>query len=1373
MTVRSPLAIVFLSILITGLHAQNALWRPADVADWGDVQGTVYHDPVSMAAVEAPMARIRAELDRAPHEDATDVRSGGSTFHLPMPDGTLEPVRVVLSPVYDEAFAARRPDIATYSAYSPAHPSWTIRLDVTPHGFHGIILGTAEGTVFIDPYEHLGRTDRTISYLRSDYRSTVNKVFTCDVVASPAGTPRSGGLRSFGSCERREYRLAVAATGEYTAFHGGTVALAEAAQVTTMNRVNGIFERDLAVRMNIIGNNDLLVYTNAATDPYTNGATGAMINENQTNVDAVIGDANYDVGHVFGTNSGGLAGLGVVCFGGNKARGVTGGPAPVGDPFDVDYVAHEFGHQFGANHTQNNDCNRNNATAMEVGSGSTIMSYAGICAPNVQPQVDDHYHSISVEEMGDFITGFFHTCPVEIPLANNPPSILSTTSTGLTIPANTPFALTATATDPDPDVLTYAWEQIDNGIATMPPTGASTNGPNFETLQPTISPTRYFPNLADLAAGVSPTWEVLPTVSRTMDFRLLVRDNAAGGGCNDHADISIDVDDGSGPFVVTDPNTTGIVWTGGTTETITWSVAGTDAAPVSCTQVNILLSTDGGLTYTDTLAAGVPNSGSQSITVPGINSTTVRILVQCANGLFFDISDEDLTINTAAVPADFAWALTPTQDTACHPSDADFTIDLTGSGGFSDPVTFSASGLPAGWNAFFTPNSVVPPATISVSVTYPFGTANGAYPFTIDASAPGITRDTAASVRIAREVVVTDTVSGCDSVVFGGSTVFATSVVRDTAVSSLGCDSIRETRLEVVASTASAQQLVDCDSVLFGGAWYTASTVLRDTLVNAAGCDSVRTTDIVVQSSNVTVTAAAGCDSVLVGGSWYTASTSVFDTLVSGLGCDSVVRTDVSVASSTTRLVDTALCDVASYTLPGGGVVSTSGIYRDTLVSASGCDSIIRTDLTLGTSSTTPIALDGCDSLVVGGSTITADTVLTDVLTSVTGCDSTVVRTIAIHPSVLTVDAVSGCDSVLVGGAWVVAGGSVFDTLTTAFGCDSVIRTDVSLSTSTSALIDTVLCGSTYLRPGGGTVTVDGTYFDTLVNAAGCDSVVESRVSFAPTAPVNASRAGCDSVVLLGTTYTSDAIVFDTLTASTGCDSVVRYAVDVTASSATSVNRVLCDTVATLPDGTVVSADGVYQTILTASNGCDSVITTTIDLGNAPAFDDLPGDTVVCRGESVAFSLDPGLGYGWFPDLHLSCDSCPDPVAGPLPDPIRYYVTAIDPGSGCTRLDSIRIGIDLCGVQIDRLEAFVSQVSLQPNPTTASSTVRLTSLFDQQAAITVLDLRGRVIWSVEDRRLVAGATTDVELPAADWAPAMYMVVVQVGDARGILRLVRQ
>lgn len=646
-------------------------------------------------------------------------------IELPFPDGTLHMFNVKLNSTMSEGLAKKFPEIRSYDGYGVddvAKAKW----DVTPQGLHAMIMLDDESTIFIDPI-FMGNTQYYIVYHRKDF--TTDKLKDCQFVNEQiTNSINPDGKTAFASCEVRTYRAAIAATVEYTNFHGGTIALAQAAQVTTMNRVNGVYERDMGITMNIIPNNDLIVYAGATnSDPYSNGNPGTMINENQSNIDAVIGSANYDIGHVFGTNSGGLAGLGVVCWGGAKARGVTGSGAPVGDPFDIDYVAHEMGHQFGANHTQNNNCNRNNATAMEPGSASTIMGYAGICAPNVQNNSDDHFHGISLEEIGNHISST--SCPVVTSTGNSAPSITGTNG-NVYVPAGTPFALTATATDADGDVLSYCWEQMDNETSTQPPSPTSTVGPNFRSNSPINNPTRYFPNLVDLAAGGPFTWEVIPTVTRTMNFRVTVRDQVLGvSGCSEYEDVTVSTDGNSGPFIVLYPSTTGIVWNAFATETVTWDVANTDQAPVSCANVDILLSTDGGDTYPITLASNVPNDGSENISVPNVGTTTARVMVICSSGTFFDVSDNDFEI--VAATFDYTLDVAPDTITVCQGTDATYNITIGSLDGYNDPVTLSVSGVPAGASSGFSVNPVTPAGTSELTISNTASAASGEYTLTV------------------------------------------------------------------------------------------------------------------------------------------------------------------------------------------------------------------------------------------------------------------------------------------------------------------------------------------------------------------------------------------------------------------------------------------------------------------------------------------------------------------------------------------------------------------------------------------------------------------------------------------------------------------
>ncbi len=592
--------------------------------------------------VEIDLSQLYAELENAPHRD--ELKSGAAIqIALPLPDNTTKLYQVVENSTLHPELSAKFPTIKTYDAYGVTDPGEFVKLDLTPQGFHAMILKPGESPVFIDPLKK-GNTEYYIVYNKKDF--ITSKRLKCGVHSqNPFATSpvSSKHFANFNPCQLKKYRLAMAATAQYTLYQGGTVNDALGAEATTINRVNGVYEIDMAITMQIIANNNLIIYTNPNTQPYTHGDPDKMIDENQTNVNQVIGAPNYDIGHVVDSAGSGLATLASVCDDGFKARGVTGRTNPVGDPFDIDYVAHEMGHQFGANHVQNNNCQRNGPTAVEPGSGSTIMSYAGICAPNVQNNSDAYFNGISLQEMGTFVSSPSHTCPVTTAIPSAP--VIQNVNGGYTIPAQTPFALTASATKSGGnEVLTYTWEQMNNEVSPQPPVSTATGGPNFRSFSPQATGTRFFPNLNALSSGGPFTWEVLPSVSRTMTFRVSVRRNTPGGSCNAYTDALITTTSNAGPFTVTSPTNAGISWTGLSPQTVTWDVANTNFYPVNAHNVNILLSTDGGKTFPYTLLSNTANNGYEQICTPNLNTTTARIMVQASNGTFFNISKNNFSI---------------------------------------------------------------------------------------------------------------------------------------------------------------------------------------------------------------------------------------------------------------------------------------------------------------------------------------------------------------------------------------------------------------------------------------------------------------------------------------------------------------------------------------------------------------------------------------------------------------------------------------------------------------------------------------------------------------------------------------------------------
>jgi hypothetical protein len=456
----------------------------------------------------------------------------------------------------------------------------------------------------------------------------------------------------------RTYRLAVACTGEYAVAATGsttpTVAQTLAKIVTSVNRVDGVYETEVAIRLVLVATETMVVFTSASTDPFNgNNNAGTLIGESQSVITNTIGSANFDIGHTFSTGGGGLAGLGVVCNNSSKASGITGSPNPVGDPYDIDYVAHEMGHQFRGNHTFNavtSSCsgNRNASTSVEPGSGITIMAYAGICGTNdLAPNSIAYFHAISYDEIVNFVTtGTGQSCPVVSTTTNNPPAV--TGSGNYVIPKNTAFALTGSATDPDGHALTYSWEETDPGAS-----GASWNSgskPFFRSYVPVTTPTRLFPNATVLASGnyTATKGEYVPQTAQTLSFRLTARDNKMGGGGVCYAINTITVNGTAGPFSISYPNATGITWGSGTQQTVTWNVNGTDVAPVSCDTVKIWISYNSGSTYS-LITNSTPNDGTELISVPTVSATiaTCRIKVEAKGNVFFDISNSNFTISTA------------------------------------------------------------------------------------------------------------------------------------------------------------------------------------------------------------------------------------------------------------------------------------------------------------------------------------------------------------------------------------------------------------------------------------------------------------------------------------------------------------------------------------------------------------------------------------------------------------------------------------------------------------------------------------------------------------------------------------------------------
>lgn len=641
-------------LFVTTTYSQNNFWKDVPAQNIENVFAKRKVQPLQYRAIELNITAFDQFAKATPAEGAAMQPQQNNIISIPMPDGSMSRFTVVQSAIMEPALAAKFPSIKTYSGKGIDDKTAVIKIDRTRYGFHAMILSPVTGSVFIDPVDNSSVTTY-LSYYKKDVKPTA--FFEEPIQMVPGSSNVTGaillGAESCIGTELRTYRLAVSCTGEYAQSLGATTK-EEALSfiVTSINRVDGVYETELAIRMVLVADEDKIVFIDPATDRFKGNYNGGLLlSENQKVVTDSIGAANYDIGHVFSTGGGGVAYYAVVCNNNFKAGGVTGLDYPAGDPYDIDYVAHEMGHQFSGSHTFNTlsgACGGNGSQGFnaEPGSGSTIMAYAGICGSNdLQPHSDPQFHAVNRDEMLSYTNfGFGNTCAAITPTGNQPP--VADAGRDYIIPLSTPFTVTGNGSDPDGDAVSFDWEQIDiRGPFGNWNTPAG-NAPLFRSFVPSLSPLRNFPQITDVLYNYTSVGEILPSYERFINLRLTVRDNRVGGGgvCND--DMRLRAYGGSGPFAVTYP-ANNPVWGRGAAYTVTWDVANTNTEPINCHRVNILLSTDGGFSFPFILLAGTPNDGSQEIAIPvdaGLTSSA-RIKIESVGNVFYSINNGDFIID--------------------------------------------------------------------------------------------------------------------------------------------------------------------------------------------------------------------------------------------------------------------------------------------------------------------------------------------------------------------------------------------------------------------------------------------------------------------------------------------------------------------------------------------------------------------------------------------------------------------------------------------------------------------------------------------------------------------------------------------------------
>lgn len=655
------------------MNAQDSPWKKLQSVNNSEKISTYQLNRSKVTYFELNTYTLKKNLQNT-SKRTSKTKGSPTIISIPGQHGNLESFHVFEASVFSPELAAQFPDIKSYVGYSVENPGTSIRMSVSHLGVKTMISYVDQPTVFMEPTAR--NSNQYILYSKhSKNRSAL--AFECQTIDALHETLNKNTLHSKTTVNEggannktlQKFRIAISVTGEYTSYFGGTVADALAGINATLTRVNGIFETDMAVTFELV-NAPQLIYTNPNTDPYSDpdvgtddsnaGNANGWNKQLQTTLTSVIGESAYDIGHLFGhAGGGGNAGcIGCVCVDGAKGSGYTSpsNNMPEGDTFDLDFVIHEIGHQMGANHTWSYTNEGSNNVQSEPGSGSTIMGYAGVTdSDNVQLHSDPYFHYQSIKQILNNLSA--KTCQTTTIISNNSP--LANAGNNYIIPQGTAYVLKGSATDSNSsDILTYTWEQIDTGIVTSSNFGATlTTGSTNRSLPPSTSPYRYIPSLKSVLHGklteANPTigsrWESVSSISRTLNWALTVRDRSpltvAQNGQTSYDTMSITVDSNAGPFKVTSHNVANLNLTPGTVETITWDVANTNTGSVNVGYVNILLSTDGGLTFPIVLASNTPNDGSHNISVPLTYAPHCRIMVEAVNNIFYAVNDYDFAIN--------------------------------------------------------------------------------------------------------------------------------------------------------------------------------------------------------------------------------------------------------------------------------------------------------------------------------------------------------------------------------------------------------------------------------------------------------------------------------------------------------------------------------------------------------------------------------------------------------------------------------------------------------------------------------------------------------------------------------------------------------
>ena len=774
MRIKLPLVVMaILFVMSSATFAQKSPWKKSKLKSSSKIAASNNLEHEKYHVFTLDIDAFKAQLSNAPMRSGSLSRSM-PVVSFPNQDGKLELFNIVEAPVLSPELALKHPNIKTYLGFSLDNKGARIRFSVTPQGVQTMTSYLDRPNVFTVPVSK----QNTLEYITYDRGVRIKSVKDFECLTEGGDVP----VKNIPSHDRandqtlKTFRIAISTNGEYTNYwddgnagNGGTQDDALAQVVSTLNRNNEVFEADMAITFQLVTGTEL-IYPNAASDPYT----GSFNSQLQSTLTSVVGEANYDIGHLFvyANSTNGNAGcIGCVCENGQKGSGFSQHPftdndggAYMTDFFDIDYVPHEIGHQMGANHTFSHS-NEGAGVNVEPGSGTTIMGYAGITGSNdVQDHSDAYFNYHSIRQILANVANAPNNCWTSTTITNNPP--VANAGNDYTIPQGTAFVLKASASDPDGgDVLTYTWEQIDDGTTTSGNFGPTkTSGALWRSRPPSTNPNRYMPKLSRVVSGQltetnpvetvnNTSWETVSTVGRTLNFALTVRDRSEGNGTglfpqSDFDLMVVTVDGSSGPFAVSSQGAAAN-WSVGTTQPVTWDVANTTSASGPNTQnVNILLSTDGGRTFPITLASNVANDGAHNIVVPNNTTTEGRIMIEAVGNIFYAVNSADITISVSS-PTFVATNVTgdlSACDSGGNTATYDIVLDFVS--GFSETVSLSSSGEPAGSTVMFTPSSANSNTTVTMVVSNLNGATAGVYNIDVSATSTSVTRNVNAKLTI-------------------------------------------------------------------------------------------------------------------------------------------------------------------------------------------------------------------------------------------------------------------------------------------------------------------------------------------------------------------------------------------------------------------------------------------------------------------------------------------------------------------------------------------------------------------------------------------------------------------------------------------------